>query len=60
MAKCPLNSFNECYGSGCEWYITHKGLCSIACIAENTQDISTLSLLFQYIRDVYKYQQLDK
>ncbi len=60
MAKCPLNSFNECYGSECEWYISNKGLCSTACIAENTEDISTLSLFFQYLKSVHKYQQFDK
>lgn len=60
MAKCPLNSFSECYGSDCEWYIVRKGLCSVACVAENSEDISTLPLFFQYLKDVYKYKQLDR
>lgn len=44
MAKCPQNSFKECYGSECEWYIADKGLCSITCIAQSTGDISVLPL----------------
>lgn len=60
MAKCPLNSFNECYGSECEWYISNKGLCSTACIAQSTGDISVLPLAFQYLKDTQKNQLFDK
>lgn len=60
MAKCPLNSFKECYGSECEWYIASKGVCSIADIAQNTQDLSTLALAFQYLKDAYNNRLFDK
>lgn len=54
MAKCPQNSFKECYGSECEWYIADKGLCSITCIAQSTGDISVLPLAFQYLKDTQR------
>lgn len=48
MPKCPMNNFNECYGSSCEWHIRKSGCCAIASIAQNTKDLEVLPLIHEY------------
>ena len=48
MPKCPMNNFNEFYGSSCEWHIRKSGCCAIASIAQNTKDLEALPLIHEY------------
>lgn len=51
--KCPLNNFETCYGNDCEWYITDKGLCSFALIANYGEELREIKTILQILKDAY-------
>lgn len=51
MAKCPLNNFEECYGSSCEWYHTDKGLCAVSLTANNLKEIRDISITLSTVKE---------
>lgn len=58
--KCPINNFKECYGSECEWYIANKGLCSVALIASNLNDLGSISSSLDYQKNLEEYKKFDQ